>query len=137
MDEEGFVYFKGRIKRMIVSSGYNIYPAEMENILEANKMVHLSCVIGVSDPYRMQRVKAFIVLEPGYPANQDTWLKLMAYCKKNIARYAMPYDIEFREELPKTVVGKVAYRLLEEEEYARIEKEKKEAEEEANGSNNS
>ena len=131
MDDQGFIYFRGRIKRMIVSSGYNIYPAEMENILEANKMVHLSCVIGVPDDYRVQRVKAFIVLEPGYPANQDTWLKLMAYCKKNIARYAMPYDIEFRESLPTTVVGKVAYRILEEEEIARIEREKEEAAQQA------
>ena len=116
MDNEGFVYFRGRSKRMIVSSGYNIYPAQMENVLDANKMIHQSCVIGVPDDYRMHKVKAFVVLEEGVPANEDTWLKLMAYCKKNFARYAMPYDIEFREELPKTLIGKVAYRALEEEE---------------------
>ena len=101
---------------MIVSSGYNIYPAQMENILDANKMVHMSCVIGVPDDYKMQKVKAFVVLKPEYPANEDTWLKLMAYCKKNFAKYAMPYDIEFRDELPTTLIGKVAYRVLEEEE---------------------
>ena len=120
MDEDGFVFFRGRSKRMIVSSGYNIYPAQMENVLDANKMIHQSCVIGVPDDYRMHKVKAFVVLEPGYPANEETWLKLMAYCKKNFARYAMPYDIEFREELPKTLIGKIAYRALEEEELARI-----------------
>lgn len=120
MDEEGFIYFRGRAKRMIVSSGYNIYPAQMENILDANKMVSMSCVIGVPDSYRMQKVKAFIVLKPGYEPNEDTWLRLMAYCKKHIARYAMPYNIEFRKELPKTLVGKVAYRKLEEEELAKI-----------------
>ena len=120
MDEEGFVYFKGRAKRMIVSSGYNIYPAQMENILDANKMVSMSCVIGVPDSYRMQKVKAFIVLKSGYEPTEETWLKLMAYCKKHIARYAMPYNIEFREDLPKTLVGKVAYRKLEEEELAKI-----------------
>ena len=120
MDEEGFVYFKGRAKRMIVSSGYNIYPAQMENILDANKMVSMSCVIGVPDSYRMQKVKAFIVLKNGYEPTEETWLKLMAYCKKHIARYAMPYNIEFREDLPKTLVGKVAYRKLEEEELAKI-----------------
>ena len=120
MDDEGFVYFKGRSKRMIISSGYNIYPAQMENILDANKMVHMSCVIGVPDDYKMQKVKAFVVLKEGYPKNEDTWLKLMAYCKKHIAKYAMPYDIEFRDSLPTTLVGKVAYRILEEEELARI-----------------
>jgi len=120
MDDEGFVYFRGRSKRMIVSSGYNIYPAQMENILDANKMVSMSCVIGVPDSYRMQKVKAFVVLKPGYEPNEETWLKLMAYCKKHIARYAMPYNIEFRDDLPKTLVGKVAYRVLEEEELAKI-----------------
>ncbi|MBR3644726.1 MAG: hypothetical protein IKN57_14630, partial [Parasporobacterium sp.] len=92
-----------------------------ENILDANKMVHMSCVIGVPDDYKMQKVKAFVVLKPEYPANEDTWLKLMAYCKKHVAKYAMPYDIEFREDLPKTLVGKVAYRILEEEELAKME----------------
>lgn len=120
MDSEGFVFFKGRIKRMIVSSGYNIYPAQMENVLDGNKMVSMSCIIGVPDSYKMQKVKAFIVLKSGYPANEDTWLKLMAYCKKHFAKYAMPYDIEFRDDLPKTLVGKVAYRKLEEEELAKI-----------------
>ncbi|MCQ2512214.1 MAG: AMP-binding protein [Lachnospiraceae bacterium] len=120
MDDEGFVYFKGRSKRMIISSGYNIYPAQMENILDSNKMVHMSCVIGVPDSYKMQKVKAFVVLKPEYPKNEDTWLKLMAYCKKHIAKYAMPYDIEFRDTLPTTLVGKVAYRILEEEELARM-----------------
>ena len=120
MDDEGFVYFRGRAKRMIVSSGYDIYPAQMENILDANKMVSMSCVIGVPDSYRMQKVKAFIVLKPGYEPTEETWLKLMAYCKKHIARYAMPYNIEFREDLPKTLVGKVAYRKLEEEELAKL-----------------
>lgn len=126
MDDEGYVYFKGRIKRMIVSSGYNIYPAQMENILDGNEMVHMSCVIGVPDDYKMQKVKAFVVLNPGYPKNEDTWLKLMAYCRKNFAKYALPYDIEFRDELPTTLVGKVAYRKLEEEELAKIKAGKEE-----------
>ena len=124
MDEDGFVYFKGRIKRMIVSSGYNIYPAEMENILDACDMVHMSCVIGVPDPYRMQKVKAFVVLEPGFEPNEETLEQLKSYCRKNIAKYAMPYQIEFRESLPKTVVGKVAYRQLEQEEAEKEDQER-------------
>ena len=120
MDKEGFVYFRGRAKRMIVSSGYNIYPAQMENILDANKMVQRSCVIGIPDAYRMHKVKAFIVLKAGYEPTEETKLRIMAYCKKNVARYAMPYDIEFRDELPLTLIGKVAYRELEEEELNKI-----------------
>jgi len=116
MDEDGFVYFRGRIKRMIVTSGYNVYPNQLENILDGHEMVQMSCVIGVPDPYKMQKVKAFVMLKPGVPATENTKQDIMTYCRKYIAKYAMPYDIEFREELPKTVVGKVAYRKLEEEE---------------------
>ena len=119
MDAEGFVYFRGRAKRMIVSSGYNVYPGQIENILDANEMVQMSCVIGIPDAYRMQKVKAFVKLAAGIPANDATRQALMSYCSKHIAKYAMPCDIEFRDELPKTLVGKVAYRVLEEEEQAR------------------
>ena len=70
----------------------------------------------------MQKVKAFVMLVPGTPATEETKAELMAYCRKHIAKYAMPYDIEFRDELPKTLVGKVAYRVLEEEELAKAGK---------------
>ena len=119
MDSDGFIYFKGRSKRMIISSGYNIYPAQLENIFDANELVHMSCVIGVPDPYRMQRVKVFLVLKPGVPADEDTRRQIMEYASKHIAKYAMPKEIEFRDDLPKTLVGKVAYRVLEEEEAAK------------------
>ena len=131
MDEEGFVFFKGRAKRMIISSGYNVYPAQLENILDANENVQMSCVIGVPDAYKMQKVKAFVKLNPGVEKNDETKEAIMSYCRKNIAKYAMPYDIEFRDELPKTLVGKVAYRVLEEEELAKIAAEKAAAETEA------
>ena len=120
MDEEGFVYFKGRAKRMIVTSGYNVYPAQLENILDAHEAVQMSCVIGVPDAYKMQKVKAFVKLSPDFPATDETRQMLLDYCRKHIAKYAMPYDIEFRTDLPKTLVGKVAYRVLEEEELAKI-----------------
>ena len=127
MDDEGFIYFRGRAKRMIISSGYNIYPGQLENILDAHEFVHMSCVIGVPDPYKIQKVKAFVMLKPGVPESPETKEAILAYCRKNIAKYAMPYDIEFRRELPKTLVGKVAYRVLEEEEAAkRAEEEKNE-----------
>jgi len=116
MDNQGFIYFRGRAKRMIVSSGYNVYPGQIENILDAHEKVQMSCVIGVPDSYKMHKVKAFVMLVPGVPANEETKQELLTYCSKHIAKYAMPYDIEFRTELPKTLVGKVAYRILEEEE---------------------
>ena len=128
MDEQGFIYFRGRAKRMIISSGYNVYPGQIENILDANDMVQMSCVIGVPDAYKMQKVKAFVMLKPGVEANEGTRDALLGYCRKHVAKYAMPYDIEFRDELPKTLVGKVAYRVLEEEELAKIAREKESSE---------
>ena len=120
MDEQGFVYFKGRAKRMIVTSGYNVYPAQIENILDAHEYVQMSCVIGVPDSYKMQKVKAFVKLAAGVEANDATKQAILDHCRKHVAKYAMPYDIEFKAEMPKTLVGKVAYRVLGEEELAKI-----------------
>ena len=120
MDDQGFVYFKGRAKRMIVSSGYNIYPAQLENILDAHELVQMSCVIGVPDEIKIQKVKAFVKLASGVQPTGETKQILLEYCKENIAKYAMPYDIAFKDEMPKTLVGKVAYRVLEEEELKSI-----------------
>lgn len=117
MDEEGFIYFRQRIKRMIITSGYNVYPSRIENILDAHELVHMSCVIGVPDPYKIQKVAAFVVLKPNIKKSEEEAREiLMEYCSKHVAKYAMPAFIEFRESLPKTLVGKVAYRVLEEEE---------------------
>jgi len=122
MDEQGFVYFKGRAKRMIVTSGYNVYPAQIENVLDAHELVQMSCVIGIPDDYKMQKVKAFVKLVPGTPETQQTKEAIMDHCRKHVAKYAMPYDIEFREDMPKTLVGKVAYRILEEQELKKLQK---------------
>ena len=119
MDEDGFVYFSQRIKRMIITSGYNVYPGQLENVIDGHEKVLLSCVIGVKDPYKIQKVKAFVVLRPGYEPSDEVKQEILEYCRGHIAKYAMPYDIEFRAELPKTLVGKVAYRVLEEEEAER------------------
>ena len=115
MDGDGFVYFRQRIKRMIISSGYNVYPSQLENIIDGHEKVLLSCVVGVKDDYKIQKVKAFVVLRPGVEPSDSVKSELFAYCRERIAKYAMPYDIEFRAELPKTLVGKVAYRVLEEQ----------------------
>ena len=125
MDSEGFIYFRQRIKRMIITSGYNVYPSQLENILDAHEAIQMSCVIGIPDPYKMQKVKAFIMLKPGFSPTEEVKNSIIDYCRKNIAKYALPYDIEFRAALPKTLVGKVAYRELEQ---AELEKMKKAAE---------
>lgn len=125
MDEDGFVYFRQRIKRMIITNGYNVYPSQMEGILDACEYVQMSCVIGVPDPKKIQKIKAFIVLKPGFVPTEAIKTAIMDYCRSHIAKYALPYDIEFRDDLPKTLVGKVAYRKLEEEEAAKREEEAK------------
>jgi long-chain acyl-CoA synthetase len=119
MDTEGFIYFKQRIKRMIITSGYNVYPSQLENILDAHELVQMSCIIGIPDPVKIQRVKAFVMLKDGCEPSEENKAILLDYCRKNMAKYAIPYDIEFRDQLPKTLVGKVAYRVLEEEEAER------------------
>ena len=117
MDEDGFIYFKQRLKRMIITSGYNVYPSQIENVLDAHELVHMSCVIGVPDPLKMQRVVAFVMLKPDVKVSEDEAREiLMKYLEKHVAKFEMPKEIEFRKELPKTLVGKVAYRVLEEEE---------------------
>ena len=115
MDQDGFLYFRQRIKRMIVTSGYNVYPSQLENIIDGHEKVLLSCVIGVKDAYRGQKVKAYVVPMPGIEHTEALKQELLDYCSDKIAKYAMPREIEFRTELPKTLVGKVAYRVLEEE----------------------
>ena len=120
MDQDGFIYFRQRIKRMIVTSGYNVYPSQLENILDGHEKVLLSCVIGIRDSYRGQRIRAYVVPMPGVEPTEELRQELLDYCSSHIAKYAMPRELEFRKELPKTLVGKVAYRVLEDEEKARI-----------------
>ena len=115
MDEDGFVYFRQRIKRVIITNGYNVYPSQIENVIDGCPEVSYSCVIGVKDPRRMQRVRAYVVLKEGCPATEETRQAILDQISLHIASYALPKEIIFREELPKTLVGKVAYRLLEEE----------------------
>jgi long-chain acyl-CoA synthetase len=112
MDEEGFVYFKQRIKKMIISSGYNVYPQYVENVIDQVPEVLLSCVIGIDHPLKVQVAKAFIVLKDGYEETPELRKKIREHCEKNLARYSWPYEYEFRKELPKTLVGKVAFQEL-------------------------
>ena len=115
MDEDGFVYFRQRLKRMIITSGYNVYPSQLENIIDSHEKVLLSCVIGIKDEYRGQKIKAYVVPMPCVEPTEELKKEILAYCAGQVAAYAKPRELEFRTELPKTLVGKVAYRVLEEE----------------------
>ena len=115
MSENGTIVFKQRIKRIIVSSGYNIYPSYIENIINSHKDV-LSCtVIGVPHPYKGQVAKAYIVLKDGMEVNGEIKKEIQELVKKNVSKYAIPKSYEYRKQLPTTLVGKVAFTKLEEE----------------------
>ncbi len=120
MDDEGFVFFTQRIKRMIITSGYNVYPSQVEKIINELEEVQMSCIIGVPDSYKIHKIKAFVVLADGFTESEEIRNKIMMHLKHNVARYAMPYEIEFRSSLPKTLVGKIAYRELENEEEKKL-----------------
>ena len=111
MDEDGFLFYKGRIKRMIITSGYNVYPSHVEEVIEKHPAVLQCSVIGVPHPYKQQVPKAFVVLKEG---NHGLLVKqeLKAYCKKNLAKYMIPYEIVIRKQLPKTKLGKVDFKVL-------------------------
>ena len=113
IDEEGYFYIVDRKKDMIIAGGYNIYPREVEEVLYEHHAVQEAVVIGVPDPYRGETVKAFIVKKDGVQVTED---ELNEYCRKNLAAFKVPRLYEFRDELPKTLVGKVLRRALLEEE---------------------
>ncbi|MEM2030297.1 MAG: AMP-binding protein, partial [Archaeoglobaceae archaeon] len=115
MDEDGYFYIVDRKKDLIIAGGYNIYPREVEEVLYEHPAVLEAAVIGVPDPYRGETVKAFIALKPEYKGkvSEDEIIK---FCKERLAAYKVPKIIEFRDELPKSAVGKVLRRVLKEEE---------------------
>lgn len=115
LGEDGLIYFKQRMKRIIVSSGYNIYPSYIESVINTHEAVLTSIVIGIPHNYKGQVAKAFIVLKSGFKANNQIEKEIKELCSKHIARYALPAEYEFRDKLPKTLVGKVAFKELEKE----------------------
>lgn len=117
--EDGLVYFAQRLKRIIISSGYNIYPTHLESIINSHEAVLTSTVIGIDHHYKGQVPKAFIVLKPGYRPGKRIEREIRELLERNIPIYALPAAYEFRDKLPQTKVGKVAFRKLEEEEKSR------------------
>ncbi len=115
MDEDGFVYYKQRLKRMIITSGYNVYPQQIEEVLEQHPAVVDSSVIGIPHPYKVEVAKAYIALKNGYKDTPELRKELIDLCKKNLAAYSIPKEFEFRKSLPKTMLGKVDFRKLQQE----------------------
>ena len=120
MDENGFVYFVQRLKRIIVSSGYNLYPSHIESVILKDLRVQTVCVVAMPHLYKTQVAKAFIVLKDGYDASDGIKREIKKLCEKYLAKYSVPYEFEFRSDLPKTMVGKVDYKVLEKQELDRF-----------------
>jgi long-chain acyl-CoA synthetase len=113
MDEEGFIFFVERIKDLIIASGYNIAPVEVENHIYKHPAVQEVSVVGIPDGYRGETVKAFVVLKPDFVAKTSEE-ELIQFCRDNMAVYKAPKQVEFMAELPKTATGKILRRILRE-----------------------
>lgn len=120
MDDEGHFYVVDRKKDMIIASGFNIYPREIEEILYEHPSIQECVVAGVPDPYRGETVKAYVVLKEDKQVTEE---ELDKFCREHLASYKIPRKYEFRKELPKTAVGKILRRTLVEEEKKKLDQE--------------
>jgi len=117
MDEDGYFFIVDRKKDMIVASGLKVLPREVEEVLFAHPKIQEAVVAGVPDPYRGETVKAYVVLKPGETATAE---EILEFCKVRLAPFKVPKQLEFRTDLPKTMIGKVLRRVLVEEEKAKL-----------------
>ena len=122
-DETGFFYIVDRKKDMIIASGYNIYPRDVEEVIFEHPKVEDVAVAGIPDPKRGETVKAYVVLKEGETATEE---EIIEFCRDKLSKYKVPTAVEFRTELPKTMVGKVLRRVLVEEEKKKLEAQKPE-----------
>lgn len=127
-DDDGFFYFTGRLKRMIKSSGFNVYPSQVEAVLYQHPKVMDACVVGVPDEAQVERVKAYVVLRDPSEGNQETATDIIAFCRERLIKWSCPREVEFRKELPKTRIGKIDYRALVEDHIAKAAGRKQETE---------
>jgi long-chain acyl-CoA synthetase len=125
MDEDGFFFIVDRKKEMIIAGGYNIYPREIEEVLYEHPKVKEAVAYGVPHPYRGETVKVAIVLKEGETATPE---EIIEFCRERLARFKVPKIVEFRESLPKSLIGKVLRRVLVEEEKAKLAGKQKEGE---------
>ena len=118
INNDGLFFFVQRLKRLIIVSGYNVFPSHIEDVLEKHEAVLSCCVVGIPHPYKIQVPKAYIVLNESYKNNLKVKKSIEDYCAKNLAKYMIPKEFEYRESLPKTMIGKVDYKKLENEKSA-------------------
>jgi long-chain acyl-CoA synthetase len=121
MDEDGYVFIVDRKKDMIIAGGFNIYPRDIDEVLYEHPKISDAVTIGVPDEYRGETVKVFVVVKPGETLTEE---EVIAHCKEKLAAYKVPRLVEFREELPKTMVGKVLRKELRAEELRKVKKGK-------------
>ncbi len=117
MDEDGYFYIVDRLKDVIIASGFNVVPREVEEVLLTHPKVLEAVVAGIPDSYRGETVKAYVVLRPGVVATVD---EMRAFCKESLAPYKVPAQVEFRTMLPTSMAGKVLRRVLVEEEQGKL-----------------
>ncbi|KKK79699.1 hypothetical protein LCGC14_2830870, partial [marine sediment metagenome] len=109
MDEDGYFYIVDRIKDMIISGGYNVYPRDIDEVFYDHPKVQEACSIGIPHPTRGEAIKVFVVLKEGETATKEDFI---SYCETRLAKYKLPTEIEFRTDLPKTNVGKILRKEL-------------------------
>ena len=119
MDEDGYFFILDRRKDLIISAGYNIYPREIDEVLMQHPKIKEAVAVGIPSDTRGEMVKVYVVLKEGEDLNKS---EVIAYCREKLAGYKVPRKVEFRDELPKTMVGKVLRRALRDEEKAKLEK---------------
>jgi long-chain acyl-CoA synthetase len=122
MDEDGYFFIVDRKKDLIISGGYNIYPREIDEVLHEHPKIKEAVAVGVPHHTRGEIIKAYVVVQPG---ESLTRAEVISLCREKLANYKIPKKVEFRDELPKTLVGKVLRRALREEEVVKLERAKK------------
>ena len=115
MSEDGVIHYQSRLKRMIISNGYNIYPMELEEVINRCEFVETSVVVAMKHKDKGEVPKAVIVLKENVKYSKEIEKTIRNYCKDNLSKYKIPQKFEFRETLPKTKIGKVDYKKLEQD----------------------
>jgi len=116
LDEDGYLFITSRKKELIKPGGFQVWPREVEEVISTHPKVAEVGVAGIPDPYQVEAVKAWIVLRQGQTSTPE---EIQTYCREKLTAYKVPRQVEFRQELPKTLVGKILKRVLVEEEIAR------------------
>jgi long-chain acyl-CoA synthetase len=118
-DEDDYLYIVDRKKDMIIAGGFNIYPREIDEVLFQHPKIREAVCVGLADEYRGETVKAYVVLKEGASATAD---EIVGFCKEHLAAFKVPKQVEFREALPKSAVGKILRKVLRDEEEAKNKK---------------